>query len=74
MERCVVCLSAQYVALSCNDSGDTSLPRWLCTGVQQQEQPIRIQGSLKRVWRLKDGAESGAKLKGTEEAQGGVQL
>ena len=44
----------------------------LRTGVQQQEQPIRIQGSLKRVWRLKDGAESGVRLKGAGEAEGGA--
>ncbi len=33
-------------------------------GEQQQDQPIRIRGSLKRVWRLRDGSHSGARLKG----------
>ena len=63
------CKSGVLCAASQDKSGSRA-----CAGVQQQEQPIRIQGSLKRVWRLKDGAESGARLKGVREAEGGGEL
>ncbi|KAK9831402.1 hypothetical protein WJX81_001497 [Elliptochloris bilobata] len=41
-------------------------------GGQQQEQPVMIRGSLKRVWRLKDGADSGARLRGSGAQEDGA--